>query len=54
MRQYFGQDIILDCDKKTGNVVLLNRGENVESWEDVSLSELELIQAKAASLTSRG
>lgn len=53
MRQYFGLNIVLDCDKKTGNVVLMDRGEKVESWNNPTISELELIQAKAASLIVR-
>jgi len=47
MRQYFGLNIVIDVEKNTGNVVLMNRGKQVASWNNISISELELIQKKA-------
>lgn len=50
MRQYFPGSVLIEVNKKNGNCALLVSGTTVETWENITIMQLEKIQAKAAQM----
>lgn len=50
MRQYFPMDIMIEVNKNNGHCDLLERGEVLKSWEQISFPQLKEIQKEAAQL----
>ena len=50
MRQYFPNGALIELDKKTGTGDVLFKGERVGHYENVSLRDIEEIQAFASAL----
>lgn len=53
MRQYFPNGAMLECNKKDGHVDLLYKGSKVAAFDDVKISQLEVIQHLASIATEK-
>lgn len=47
MRQYFPNGVMVECNKETGRVEIIQDGVVVEGFDDVTINELPRIQAAA-------
>ena len=47
MRQYFPNGVMVECNKETGRVEIIKDGKAVEGFDNVSMSQIFEIQAKA-------
>jgi len=47
MRQYFANDVMLEADKDTGDVVIYHRGVMVDHYHAVTIQQLKMLQELA-------
>lgn len=50
MRQYFPNDVMLECNMNTGRVDIIKDGRSVKHYNNVMIDQLPAIQAEAQNL----